>query len=150
MPFHRGQWLPSSTPKFRGIATIDSHSKEVLPVNQVKFSFTTNETSLSAIFIRPRETAELISWSFTDKLPQALNKTYFVSVANGIETEPLNFDVTLQTKGKLGEPLLDITLVSMKFDRQQDYTNDFKVILRRVPGWAFAIHCIAAVTSYVY
>lgn len=71
-----------------------------------------------------------------------------MSISNGIELEPLNFDITLKTDGKNDSPLLDITLVSMKFDRKKDYTVDFKKILNRVPDWAFATDCVGAVTSY--
>lgn len=146
----RGQWLPSSTPKFPDIALIDSHSMIILSNNRVKFSFTSNGTSLTSIYIRPREVADLISWSFTDEIPDTFNKTYFVSIANGLETEALDFDITLKTSGKHDVPLLDITLVSLKFDRKQDYTVDFKKFLNRVPDWAFAVDCVAAVTSYVF
>jgi hypothetical protein len=149
LSFHSGQWLPSSTPKFPDLAVIDSHSKILLSNDRVKFSFVSNASSLSALFIRPRSSAELISWSFTDEVPDTFNKTYFVSIANGIESEPLSFDLTLKLDGKNDVPLLDMTLVSMKFDRKKDYTVDFKKILNRVPDWAFAIDSIAAVTSYV-
>lgn len=147
---HRGQWLPSSTPKFPDISLIDSHSKINLSDNRVKISFTSNGTSLSAIFIRPRQAADLVSWSFSDEVPDTFNKTYFVSIANGFETEPLKFDLTLKTEGRYDGPLLDITLISIKFDRKNDYTADYKKILERVPDWAFAMNCIAAVTGYVY
>lgn len=118
--------------------------------NQIKFSFTVNETSLSAIFFRVRSHADLITWSFDDFIPDALNKTYFVSVANGIDTKPFNFDLTIETKEKSEAPVIDVTLVSMKFDRQKDYTSEFKQLLNRVPDWAFAQDCIGAVTSYAY
>jgi hypothetical protein len=147
---HSGQWLPSPTPKFPDIALIDSHTKQILPENRVKFSFASNGSSLSAIFIRPRNSAELVAWSFIDEVPEAFNNTYFISIANGVESEPLNFDVTLKTDGNHDVPLLDLTLVSMKFDREKQYTLDFKKILNRVPEYAFAQHCIGAVTSYVY
>lgn len=116
----------------------------------MKFSFASNGTSLSAILIRPRKTAELVSWSFTDEVPDTFNKTYFVSIANGIETEPYNFDITLKTQEDIEGPLLDITLISLKFDRKNEYTADFKKTLKRVPDWAFAVDCIAAVTGYTY
>lgn len=90
-----------------------------------------------------------MNWTFTDEVPETFNNTYFLSIANGIETDALNFDITLKTKDD-SVPLLDITLVSMKFDRKNDYTIDFKKILNRVPDWAFAVDCIAAVTSYIY
>lgn len=129
---------------------VDSHSKIILSENRVKYSFTSNGTSLASIYIRPRDAADLISWSFTDDIPKTFNKTYFISIANGIETEPLEFDVILKTSGKHDRPLLDVTLVSMRFDRKQDYTVDFKKVLNRVPDWAFAVDAIAAVTSYVF
>lgn len=142
--------MPASTPKFPDIALIDSHTKKNLPENRVKFSFTSNGTSLSSIFIRPRNDAALISWSFTEQVPETFNNTYFISIANGIETNSLDFDITLETDGAHNGPLIAITLVSLKFDRKKDYTADFKKILKRVPDWAFAVDCIAAVTSYVY
>jgi hypothetical protein len=141
--------LPSTTPKFPDIALVDSHKKLVLADDRVKFSFSSNGSSLNAIFIRPRN-AELVAWSFIDEIPETFNKTYFISIANGVETEPLNFDVTLKTEGNHDVPLLDLTLISMRFDRENDYTDEFKRILKRVPDWAFAQHCIGAVTSYVY
>lgn len=142
--------MPSSTPKFPNIAIVDSHSKETLSENRVKISFTSNATSLSAIFIRPRKTAELVSWSFTDEIPATFNKTYFISIANGVRTEALDFNVILKAEAEHAGPLLDLTLISMKFDAQNDYTADYKKILNRVPDWAFAVDCIAAVTSYVF
>lgn len=142
--------MPSATPKFPDVAIVDSHSKEILSENRVKISFTSNSSALSAIFIRPRKTAELVSWSFTDEIPGTFNKTYFISIANGIKTEALDFNVILKTGAEHDGPLLDLTLVSMKFDGQNDYTADYKKILKRVPDWAFAVDCIAAVTSYVY
>lgn len=105
---------------------------------------------MSALFIRPRQSAELVAWSFSDEIPDTFNKTYFISLANGIETEALNFDIILKTNQSRVGALLDITLISMRFDRQPDYTVEFKKILKRVPDWAFAQDCIAAVTSYVY
>lgn len=107
-------------------------------------------SSLSALFLRTRSTAELVSWSFTDNVPETFNNTFFVSIANGIESEFFKFDVVLKIEGSDSVPLLDLTLVSMKFDRQNDYTNDFKKVLKRVPNWAFATDCIAAVTSYTF
>lgn len=142
--------MPATTPEFPDIAVIDSHTKLILSENRVKFSFSSNDSSLSAIFIRPRDSAELDAWSFIDEVPETFNKTYFVSIANGVETDPFNFDVTLKTDGNHDVPLLDLTLISMKFDREKSYTLDFKRILNRVPDWAFAQHCIGAVTSYVY
>lgn len=151
MFFHlRGQWLSGSTPKFHDIALIDSHSKEILGENKTKFSFSVNGTSLSAIFIRPRQNANLIAWSFLEDIPETFNKTYFISIANGIDTEVFNFDLTLSADERSQTPVVDITLVSMRFDRQADYTKDFKKLLSRVPDWAFAQHCIGAVTSYTY
>lgn len=115
----------------------------------MKFSIVCKDPSLSAIYLRPRGSAKLISWSFTEEIPQTFNKTYFVSVANGIESEPLNFDLTLKTDGNNNAPLIDITVVSTKFDRKKEYTADFKKILNRVPEWAFAVDAIGSVTSYV-
>ena len=115
----------------------------------VKFSIVVNDPSLTAIFLRPRGSAELISWSFTTEVPQTFNKTYIVSVANGVESEPLKFDVTFETDGKTDGPLLDITIVSLKFDRKKDYTVDFNKILNRLPDWAFGVNAIGSVTSYV-
>lgn len=92
----------------------------------------------------------MVAWSLVESVPDTFNKTYFVSVANGIDVEPFAFDVTLEIYGNLDEPALDLTLVSMKYDRQADYTIEFKNFLKRVPDWAFAVDCIAAVTSYVY
>lgn len=145
-----GQWLPSSTPKFPDIAIVDSHLKETLSENRVKISFTSNATTLSAIFIRPRKTAELVSWSFTDEIPATFNKTYFISIANGVQTNVLDFNVILKTEVNHAGPLLDLTVIGMKFDGQKDYTADYKKILKRVPDWAFAVDCIASVTSYVF
>lgn len=128
---------------------MDSHSKTLLSDNRVKFSIVSNGSSLSSIYFRLKAAAELVSWSFTDEVPETFNKTYFVSIANGIESEPFNFDLTLKTDGKNEDPLLDITFVSLKFDRKKDYTADFKKILNRVPDWAFAIDCIGSVTNYI-
>lgn len=146
-----GQWLPASTPKFPDAAIINSHSKIILSDNKVKYTFSCNETSLSAIFIRLRGTAKLLAWSFSEEIPHAFNNTYFVSVGNGIVTEPLSFDVTLKIDGDtLDKPFLDITMISIRFDRKNDYTNHFKNILNRFPDWTFAVDCISAVTGYTF
>lgn len=145
-----GQWLPSATPKFRDIAIIDSQSKTKISENHIKYSFVSNSSSLSSIFIHPRGDAKLIAWSLVADVPEHFNNTYFVSVANGIDVEPFAFDVTLEIFGNLDEPALDITLVSMRYDGKADYTADFKNLLKRVPDWAYAVDCIAAVTSYVF
>lgn len=129
---------------------MDSHTRSNLTEDRVQFSFSSNSSSLSAIYIRPRKSAELVEWSFSDEIPDTFNKTYFISLANGIETKALNFNLILKKTGSGNEPLLDITLISMRFDRQQEYTAEFTNILKRVPDWAFAQHCIAAVTSYTY
>lgn len=142
--------MPTSTPKFPDVALVDLVIREDLPENQTKFSFTVNGTSLTSIFIRPKENAELVAWSFLDSIPEVFNKTYFISIANGVDTEPFKFDLTLKSRDNSKAPILDLTLVSMKFDRQRDYTTEFKNVLKRVPDWAFAQDCIGAVTSYVY
>lgn len=117
--------------------------------NRVKFTFTSNGTSLRSIYIRPRAEVKLVRWSFTEQIPDAYNKTYFVSIANGIETKPFAFDVTLKTEKQSG-PLMDITLISMKFDRKNDYTVDFRKVLQRVPDWSFAMDSVAGVTGYIF
>lgn len=43
--------------------------------------------------------------------------------------------------------LLDMTLVSIDYDKESDYTNDFKKILNRVPEWAYAVHSVASVIA---
>ena len=92
----------------------------------------------------------MVAWSLLKEIPESFNNTYFVSFATGIETEPFEFNITLQVNGDVNIPHLDLSLVSMRFDQKQHYTKDFKKILNRVPDWSFAVDCVAAVTSYVY
>jgi hypothetical protein len=145
---YSGQWLPGPTPKISNVATLDSYEKSVLNENQVKISISVNASSLSAMFIRPRGDYEMTSWTFTDKIPEAFNKTYFVSIANGINPEPLKFDLIFNAKNTQN-PIVDVTLVSMIFDDQKSYTKEFKNILNRFPDWSYAVDCVSAVTSYV-
>lgn len=104
---------------------------------------------MRVMYIRPRGTSKVVSWSFTDQLPEVYqNETYFISVANGVHKEDFTFEITLRSFEKHDEPLLDITLVSVKYDRKFDYTQDYKILLNRVPDWAAAIDCLAAITGY--
>lgn len=131
------------------MSEIVEHTKLNSSDGNVKYSITANGgTSLRVIYIRPRGTAKVVSWSFTDQLPDIYqNGTYYVSIANGVDEDNFKFQITLRAE-KHDEPLLDITLVSVKYDRRSEYTQDYKILLNRVPDWAIAVDCLAAVTSY--
>lgn len=146
----RGQWLPSTNPKISEMSEIVSHTKLNTSDGNVIYSITTNGgTSLRVMYIRPRGTAKVVSWSFTDQLPDVYqNGTYFISVANGVDKDNYNFQITLRSVEKQDEPLLDITLVSVKYDSKSDYTQVYKILLNRVPDWAAAVDGLAAVTGY--
>jgi len=153
LTLRRGQWLPSSAPKISNIALIDSTTKIILGDNKIKYTFESNDTSRSqkvSVVLRPRENVELTAWSFTEEIPPTFNNTYFVAISNGIEKGPLHFEVTLKTDGPTSEPLLDLIIVSIQYDKKNDYTDAFRKILRRVPDWAFAIDCVASVTGYTF
>lgn len=145
-------WLPASSPKVLDNAIIDSHNKIVLDNNSVKFEFSINSTALSGLYIHPREHAELFSWSFSDEFEDLMNKTYFVSVANGLESEikPYKFDITLKVPTNIKNPLIDITLVTTHYNREEDYTTEFKNLLIRFPKWTFPVSVLAAVNSYIF
>lgn len=53
------------------------------------------------------------------------------------------------TENNVGS-LLDMTLVSINYDKQSEYTDDFKKILNRVPEWAYAVHSVASVIAYEF
>lgn len=92
-----------------------------------------------------------MSWSFTDQLPQVnRDGTFFISVANGVDKNELSFDLTLKTYERHDGPSVEVTLVSVAYDRKADYTKEFVQLLSSVPDWASAVDCVAGVTSFVF
>jgi hypothetical protein len=144
--------VPASKPKIINNAVIDSHSKIAVGDNLVKYVFNINSTALTAVYIRVRENAEFSSWSFSDKFRDISNKTYFISIANGLESEvkPMKFDITLKTKPKSEGPLIDVVTVTVKSERNQSFDEEFKQLINRFPPWAFAVPVTAGVNSYTY
>lgn len=145
-------WLPASKPRVINYAKIDSHSKFKVGDDLVKFVFSINSTSLSAIYIRTKENSELTEWSFAKEFRDLSNKTFFISIANGLESEvkPLKFDVTLKVTSSISEPLLDIVLVTIRPDREGTFNDEFKKLLKRFPNWSFPVSVVAGVNVYTF
>ncbi|CAO1401575.1 unnamed protein product [Diamesa serratosioi] len=149
---HGGMWMSGSSPKVPSPAVVESHSIEIKTPILVQYSFTISaNSSLSSVFFRTKNGAILHAWNFSEDVPAAINNTYFISITNGINVESLVFNLTLKTATEnfVGS-LLDITLVSIDYDKQSEYTDDFKKILNRVPEWAYAVHSVAAVIAYEF
>lgn len=139
-------------PKVKDHAVIDSHSKFIIGENLVKFVFTVNSTALSAIYVHPREDSEMVSWSFSETFEDISNKTYFCSVANGLQDkiEPLKFDVTLKINTNEKEKaLLDITLVTIQID-EADFSKNFISLVKRFPSWSFPVPIVASTNAYKF
>lgn len=134
------------------MTTIVVKTRTVLSNGNIKYSLTTSGgNSLRSIFIRPAVGVDLVSWSFVDVLPQERqNRTYFVSIANGVDTEKFSFDLVVNSFGRKDLPMLEVSLVSVKYDLELDYTEDFKKVLNRFPDWANVVDCVASVTSYIF
>ncbi|KAG5684776.1 hypothetical protein PVAND_013989 [Polypedilum vanderplanki] len=145
-------WVPASKPKVLNNAKIDSHSKFKVGNDLVKYVFQSNSTSLTALYIRVRDNAELKEWSFSNEFRDLSNQTYFVSFANGLESEikPMKFDVTLKVKTKINEPLIDVITVTVRSDREEDFDEEFKQLIKRFPNWTFPVAVIAGVNSYTF
>jgi hypothetical protein len=144
--------VPASKPIVKDNAKVDSHSKFSVGDDLVKYVFAVNSTALTAIYIRVRESAELTAWSFSDEFRDLSNQTYFISVANGLESEvkPMKFDVTLKLKAKTSGPLIDVVTVTIRSDRDEDFDDEFKQLNKRFPSWAFPVSVLAGVNSYTF
>ena len=166
-------WMSGSSPKVSAPAVVESHLVEQQTPNLVKYSFNISaNSSLTSVFFKTKNNAVLEAWNFSDTVPAAINNTYFLSITNGINVESLVFNLTLKvritdylkkktrllinlfllqtdTENYVGS-LLDMTLVSINYDKQSEYTVDFKKILNRVPEWAYAIHSVASVIAYEF
>lgn len=166
-------WMSGSSPKVSAPAVVESHLVEQQTPILVKYSFTISaNSSLTSVFFKTKNNAVLEAWNFSDTVPAAINNTYFLSITNGINVESLVFNLTLKvritdylkkktkllinlfllqtgTENYVGS-LLDMTLVSINYDKQSEYTVDFKKILNRVPEWAYAIHSVASVIAYEF
>jgi hypothetical protein len=117
----------------------------------MKFVFTVNSTSLSSIYIRPRGDNDLHSWSFSDEFHEITNKTFFCSIANGLQEEikPFKFEVTLKVKSNDGKGLIDVTLVTLE-NNEQNFSKDFNNLIKRFPPWTFPVPLVAKVNAYTY
>jgi hypothetical protein len=144
-------WMPVSKPKVLNSAKLDNYEKIDLGNDLVKFIFTINSTSLSSVYIHPKNNAEMISWNLSDEFEDVGNKTYLISMSNGLESEvkPFQFEVILKTSN-VNQPLIDITIVTTRSDRSQDYTNEFKKLIKRFPDWTFVVSLVASVNAYTY
>lgn len=151
----RLKWLLSKEkPKVRDQAVIDSHAKFNIGDNLVKFVFFVNSSSLSAVYVKPRGENEMHSWSFSDTFEDISNKTYFCSVANGLQEkiEPLKFDITLKVNSKLNfeeEALLDVTLVTIQ-SNEAEFSPKFSTLIKRFPSWTFPVPLTASVNAYSF
>lgn len=146
------QWLPTkSKSKVRNEAVIDSFSKFKVGDDLVKFVFTVNSTALSSVYIHPREDCEMHSWSFSENFFEISNKTYFCSIANGLQEDikPMKFDVTLKIKSNQNKALIDVTLVTLE-NNEEDFSDDFRKMLNRFPSWTFPVPLVAKVNAYTY
>ena len=94
----------------------------------------------------------MIGWSFSDEVESIANKTYLAHIAIGIPKKPLYFDITLKTtsKGESNQPIVDVNLVTIRTDRQEDYTDGFKEILKRFPSWSFPVPLLSGVSAYQF
>lgn len=144
------QWLPASRPRVADAAKIDSHVAVNLGDSLVKHEFIVNSSKLMGIYVHPRNEAELVSWSLSDKPLITINGTYLVSVAAGVPKEPFKFDMTFRTKGDTTGLTFDITLVTFLPYRPEDFTEDYKKIIMRFPSWTFPVTVLSDVTSYQY
>jgi hypothetical protein len=119
----------------------------------VKFVFTVNSTSLTAIHIRPRGDNEMVNWSFSEgNFSSVANRTYLCSIANGLKEkiEPLKFDVTLKMKStSINEPLIDVMLVTVQND-EKDFSSDFQKLIKRFPAWTFPVPLLASVNGFTF
>lgn len=90
-------WMTGSSPKVPAPAVVESHSIEQQTPVLVKFSFTISaNSSLNSVFFRTKNSAVLEAWNFSEKVPAAINNTYFISITNGINVESLVFNLTLK------------------------------------------------------
>lgn len=146
------KWLPtSSKSKIQNEAKVDSFTKFKVGDDLVKFTFTVNSTSLSSVYIRTRDDSDLYSWSFSEDFKEIANKTYFCSIANGLQEDikPLKFDVTLKIKSNENKGLLDLTLVTLEND-EQNFSKDFQKLINRFPSWTFPVPLVAKVNAYTF
>lgn len=146
------QWLPtSSRSKIHNEAVIDSFAKFKVADDLLKFVFTVNSTALTSLYVRPRGDNEMQSWSISEEFREITNKTYFCSIANGLQDEikPFKFDVTIKIKPSQSKEIVDITLVTMD-NNEQYFSKDFKQLVNRFPPWTFPVPLIAKVNAYTY
>lgn len=130
---------------------IDSYSKFNIGDNLVKFVFIVNSTSLSAIYLHPKGDNEMHGWSFSDSFEDIANKTYFCSIANGLQEkiEPLKFDVTLKVNSNKEKAMIDVTLVTIQ-NNEAEFTSKFNALIKRFPPWTFPVPLIASVNAYSF
>lgn len=148
------QWLPtrtSSMSKIQNEAKIDSFSKFKIDEDLMKFVFTVNSTSLGSIYIHPRGENDLHSWSFSDEFHHITNKTFFCSVANGLQDviKPLKFEIVLKVKSNDNKGLIDVTLVTLE-SGEENFSTDFRNLIKRFPSWTFPVPLVAKVNAYVF
>lgn len=148
------QWLPtrtSSMSKIQSEAKIDSFSKFKIGDDLMKFVFTVNSTSLSSIYIHPRGDNNLHSWSFSDEFHDITNKTFFCSIANGLQSDikPLKFEVILKINSNDNKGLIDVTLVTLE-NSEDNFSTDFRNLIKRFPSWTFPVPLVAKVNAYIY
>ncbi|CAG9802997.1 unnamed protein product [Chironomus riparius] len=145
------KWLPSKPPKLMDYAVLNTYSKTVLSADLVNYQFTVNSTKLMGIYVHPRNGTEMVGWSFSDEVESVANKTYLAHIAFGIPKKPLYFDITLKTSNvESNQPIVDVNLVTLRSDRQEDYTDGFKDIIKRFPSWSFPVPLLSGVSAYQF
>lgn len=131
---------------------INSHSQFSIGDNLVKFVFTVNSTSLSAVYVHPTGDNEMHSWSFSDTFEDVANKTYFCSIAKGLQEkiEPLKFDVILKVGSNFKQKAnLDVTLVTIQ-SNEADFSSNFNKLIKRFPPWTFPVPLTASVNAFSF
>ena len=131
---------------------IDSHSQFNIGDNLVKFVFTVNSTSLSAVYVHPVGDNEMHSWSFSNTFEDVANKTYFCSIAKGLQEkiEPLKFDVILKVGSNYKEKAnLEVTLVTIQ-SNEADFSTNFHKLIKRFPPWTFPVPLTASVNAFSF
>lgn len=153
--FQRGGfWVQSQTPPL-----VNPTSK--LRVNDVKvtgnikvINFTLTENVLTALVIRPVENVTLIGWSLFDEPPTSTELTreqgHFISITHGLKDKlPLSVTIKLKANSnKTSGVWANILVTSHVFEQPQDFTDDFRNLLRRFPAWTFFVPSVASVIGY--
>jgi len=146
------KWLPTTPPKLMDYAILNTVSKTILSEDLINYQFTVNSTKLMGIYVHPKDGTEMVGWSFSDDLESVVNNTYLAHVAIGIPNKPLFFDITLKTTSKRdsNQPIVDVNLVTLRSDRQEDYTDGFNKIIKRFPSWSFPVPLLSGVSAYQF